>query len=191
MKTKLLILLLSFSSFYSYSLHARDVAGIDVAENISFSEQSTKLKLNGVGIRTKFIFDIYIGSLYLGKKSNNPKEIYTMHGEKRISMHILYDEIGKPKLIDGWNAGFENNLSSNDLSRFKQQIDQFNSLFVTVQKGDVIHLDFTPTTGTHVVINDKIMGLVEGDAFFSALLKIWLGNEPVDSDLKEAMLGSK
>ena len=189
MDHKYIALLLSLT--LSIPAQAKEVAGIDVAENISFSEQSTKLKLNGAGIRTKFIFDIYIGSLYLRKKSNNPKEIYTMHGEKRISMHFLYDEIEKPKLIDGWNSGFENNLSSNDLSSFKQQIDQFNSLFVTVQKGDVINLDFTPTTGTHVVLNDKIMGLVEGDAFFSALLKIWLGKEPVDSDLKEAMLGSK
>lgn len=189
MKTKLLILLLSLSSFYSYSLHAREVAGIDIAENISFSEQSTKLKLNGVGIRTKFIFDIYIGSLYLGEKSNKPEEIYTMHGEKRISMHFLYDEIEKAKLVTGWNTGFENNLSSNDLTKFKQQIDQFNNLFVMAKKNDVINLNFTPTTGTHVVINGNILGLVEGDDFFIALLKIWLGAKPADSDLKQAMLG--
>ena len=189
MDLKFIILLLSLT--FSIPVQAKEVAGIDIAENISFSEQSTKLTLNGAGIRTKFIFDIYIGSLYLGKKSNNPKEIYTMHGEKRISMHFLYDEIEKAKLVSGWNAGFENNLSSNELTKFKQQIDQFNNLFVTVKKGDVIHLNFTPTTGTHVVINDKVMGLVEGDAFFTALLKIWLGEEPADSDLKEAMLGAE
>lgn len=188
MNLKFITLLLSL--IFSISVQAKEVAGIDVAENISFSEQSSKLKLNGAGIRTKFIFDIYIGSLYLGKKSTNPKKIYTMHGEKRISMHFLYDEIEKAKLVSGWNAGFENNLSSNELTKFKQQIDQFNNLFVTVKKGDVINLNFTPTTGTHVVINGNILGLVEGDEFFIALLKIWLGAEPADSDLKQAMLGT-
>lgn len=187
MNLKFLTLFLSL--IFSIPLQAKQVEGIDIAEIISFSDQSSKLKLNGAGIRTKFIFDIYIGSLYLEKKSNKPKEIYKMHGEKRISMHFLYDEVSKQKLVNGWNNGFKNNLNSNELSKFKQQINQFNKLFITVKKGDVIHLNFTPTTGTHVVINNKTMGLIEGDAFFTALLKIWLGKDPADSNLKKAMLG--
>lgn len=37
-------------------------------------------------------------------------------------------------------------------------------------------------------LNHKTLGLVEGDDFFIALLKIWLSDEPVDSDLKNEML---
>ena len=187
MKFKLLVLLLSISSF---SLHAKEVSGVNIPESISFSDQSTKLVLNGVGMRTKFVFDIYIGSLYLEKKSTTSDAIYKLAGEKRISMHFLYNEIEKEKLVSGWSAGFENNLTDEELTKFKSQIDQFNSLFVTVKKGDVININFTPTTGTQVVKNNKALGLIEGDAFFVALLKIWLGEEPADSDLKEAMLGS-
>ena len=76
------------------------------------------------------------------------------------------------------------------LTKFKAQIEQFNSFFVTVKKGDVINLNFIPTTGTKVIINNKNVGIVEGDMFFTALLKIWLGDEPADSGLKKAMLGS-
>lgn len=186
-------LIFSFLLFFllSLSLQAKDVAGINIPESISFSDQSTKLVLNGAGIRSKFVFDIYVGSLYLEKKLTNAKDIYALAGEKRISMHFLYDEIEKEKLVAGWNTGFENNLSEQERVSFKSQIKQFNDLFVTVKKGDVINLNFTPTTGTHVVMNGKIMGLVEGDAFFTALLKIWLGEEPADSDLKEAMLGNE
>lgn len=189
MKLKLLVLLLSLSSFYPISSHAREVAGINIAETISFSDQSTKLKLNGAGIRTKFIFDIYVGSLYLEKKVLTEKAAYDLAGEKRVSMHFLYDEVNKEKLVNGWNGGFENNLSKSDVLKFKNQITQFNKLFITVKKGDVINLDFVPTTGTKVVINNKIMGLVEGDNFFTALLKIWLGEDPADDELKDAMLG--
>lgn len=98
-----------------------------------------KLILNSASIRTKYIFDIYISSLYLEKS----------------------------------------------------QIEQFNSFFVSVKKGDVINLNFIPTTGTEVIINDKSAGLVEDDIFFTALLKIWLGDEPADSNLKKAMLDSE
>ena len=188
MKLTFLLLLLSIASF---SLHAKEVAGINIPEHISFSDQSTKLILNGAGIRTKFFFDIYVGSLYLENKSKSAKDIYNLAGEKRISMHFLYDEIEKAKLVAGWNAGFENNLNNEDRTKFKSQIDQFNGLFVAVKKGDFINLNFTPTTGTHIVMNGKVMGLVEGDDFFTAILKIWLGEEPTDSDLKEAMLGTE
>lgn len=188
MNYKITLLLLSFASFSSFSLQAKEIAEVNIPETISLSDQSTKLILNGTGIRTKFIFDIYIGSLYLEKKAHTPKEVYNMHGEKRISMHFLYSEVDKEKLVKGWNEGFENNLSKKELAKFKTQINQFNNLFVTVKKGDVINLNFTPTTGTQVVINNKVKGLVEGDDFFVALLKIWLGEEPADSDLKEAML---
>ena len=188
---KLLLLLLSISSLYPFLLQAKEVAGINIPDTISFSDQSTKLRLNGAGIRTKFIFDIYVGSLYLETKQESAKGVYEAQGEKRISMHFLYDEVSKEKLVNGWNDGFENNNSEEQLAKIKNQIDQFNSLFVTVKKGDIINLDFIPTTGTQVVINGKTMGLVEGDDFFTVLLKIWLGEEPADSDLKDAMLGNK
>lgn len=189
MKPLFLAFLCSISSI---SIQAQTVADIDIADTVSHSNQSTKLVLNGAGIRTKFIFDIYIGSLYLEKKliNTNADAIYNATGEKRISMYFLYNEISKEKLVNGWNDGFKNNLSDEELIKFKNNINQFNSLFVAVKKGDVINLNFIPTTGTSVVINGKSMGSIEGDDFFIALLKLWLGDEPADSDLKQAMLGS-
>jgi len=104
-------------------------------------------------------------------------------------MHFLYDEVSKDKLVNGWNDGFENNHTSEELLKLKTRIAQFNDLFITVKEGDVINLDFIPNKGTSVIINNKTMGLVKGDDFFVAVLKIWLGDEPADSDLKEGMLG--
>lgn len=134
MKLKFVILLLFISSFYPLSSQAKEVAGIQIPETISFSDQSTKLKLNGAGIRTKFIFDIYIGSLYLEKPAYTAKEVYSMPGEKRISMHFLYKEVNKEKLINGWNDGFNQNLTADELNKFKNKINQFNNLFITVKK---------------------------------------------------------
>jgi len=189
MKPGFLFILLSVTISYPFSLQAKEVARVNISETISFSDQSTKLILNGAGIRTKFIFDIYVGSLYLEKKASSAKEIYILHGEKRISMHFLYNEVSKEKLVNGWNEGFENNHTSEELVKLKDRITQFNNLFVSVKKGDVINLDFIPTTGTSITIKGKSMGLIKGDDFFIAILKIWLGEDPADGDLKEAMLG--
>ena len=183
------ILFLLISLLLPLSTQAKTIADINIPESVSHSEQSTKLILNGAGIRTKFIFDIYIGSLYLEKKQNTGKAIYSSPGEKRISMHFLYDEIKKEKLVSGWNEGFENNNTSETLENHKNQINQFNNFFDDIKKGDVVNINFIPTTGTRVIINNKSKGLIKGDDFFVILLKIWLGEEPADEDLKEAMLG--
>jgi hypothetical protein len=56
-------------------------------------------------------------------------------------------------------------------------------------KGDVITLDYIPDDSTTVRINGTEKGKVPGADFNRALLEVWLGEEPVDSDLKRALLG--
>jgi hypothetical protein len=65
---------------------------------------------------------------------------------------------------------------------------QFNQLMRTMRQGDVIDLDFLPEEGTQVRFNGELQGLIEGADFYATLLQVWLGNNPVDSDLKRALL---
>jgi len=41
---------------------------------------------------------------------------------------------------------------------------------------------------TQVQINGELKGSIAGADFNRALLKVWLGDEPADTDLKQAML---
>jgi hypothetical protein len=51
-------------------------------------------------------------------------------------------------------------------------------------------LDFVPGTGTRVLVDGAAKGKpIAGDEFYKGLLRIWLGDKPVDGDLKKAMLG--
>ncbi|MBK9022295.1 MAG: chalcone isomerase family protein [Sulfuritalea sp.] len=60
-------------------------------------------------------------------------------------------------------------------------------------KGAVIHFDWLPEVGggvTRLTINDEKKGEdIPGEDFFRAVLKIWLGEQPVQGDLKEGLLG--
>jgi len=38
-------------------------------------------------------------------------------------------------------------------------------------------------------MNGEVKGVIAGADFYTALLDVWLGDEPADEDLKEAMLG--
>ena len=49
--------------------------------------------------------------------------------------------------------------------------------------------DYLPGTGTQISLNGRLLGTIAGVDFNRALLRIWLGNVPVQADLKKAMLG--
>ncbi len=172
----------------SSSAGAKNVAGVDIPESVTL-ENGALVKLNGAGIRSKFFFKIYAAGLYLTALSSKPEQIYSMPGGKRIFMQFIYDGVSKEKLVDGWNNGFEKNLSKTQLNNLSEEIEQFNNVFTEAKKNDQIVLDFIPEVGTEVRINNTLKVSIKGSEFYSALLKIWLGKEPADSDLKEALLG--
>lgn len=167
-----------------------ELGGVMVQESI-LTDDGAKLQLNGAGIREKFFFDIYVAALYLEQPGTGPQAVIVPEARKRVMMHFLYSKVDREKLVDAWNEGFEDNLSAEKRAPLQQRIDQFNAMFEDAVKGDIILLDYTPGQGTRVVINSTDKGIVPGKDFNDALLSIWLGDEPVTSDLKEALLKGK
>jgi long-chain acyl-CoA synthetase len=43
--------------------------------------------------------------------------------------------------------------------------------------------------GTVILLNGAPKATIPGDAFNAALTKVWLGDKPVQADLKKALLG--
>lgn len=172
--------------FFTSPAVGLEIAGVTIPESLK-----SDLQLNGAGIRSKFFFKIYIAELYLEHPSTDVDAILDTPGRKRMTMHILYDKVDKEKLIDGWNAGFTSNLSSEEIKSLSDRIKQFNELFIDVHEGEEIILDYQPDRGTTVSIAGNNKGIVEGADFNRALLSIWLGKEPVGEDLRDALLGKK
>ncbi len=53
----------------------------------------------------------------------------------------------------------------------------------------MLDLDWVPGVGTQNFLNGKPIGEVTQDVtFYNAVLKIWLGEKPVDSSLKPKLL---
>ncbi len=161
-----------------------EIEGVSIPDSVD-----SGLQLNGAGIRSKFFFKIYIAELYLEKPSHNAEEILGSDGRKRMTMHILYDEVSREKLVDGWNDGFEENLGTDELQALEPRIQAFNGMFTDVHEGETIVLDYSPEKGTEVIIAGKLKGSIAGADFNRALLSIWLGKNPVGDDLRDELLG--
>jgi hypothetical protein len=56
--------------------------------------------------------------------------------------------------------------------------------------GLAINLDWVPGSGTQVNIGGQPPGKpIAGEDFYLALLRIWLGDNPISGDLKRSLLG--
>lgn len=186
-KYLLFIIVIQLAAGLFAPVHARDVAKVDIAETATVADQ--QLTLNGAGIRRKFFFKIYVGALYLKSPLSTAMQVLDDPGPKRVRMHFLYDEVTSKKLADGWQEGFQNNLTDAEMAAMQSRLMQFNLLFTDMHKGDNIDIDFIPAAGVSVTINGQHKGDISGKDFNRALLSVWLGKEPADSSLKEAMLG--
>lgn len=171
-------------------VYAREFNRINVPEEALLEVGHEKVALNGVGMRTKFVFDVYVGALYLESPAKTREQVMSQNGANRVLMHFVYDEVSGEKLVSAWNQGFEDNLTDEQLSHLGSRIKTFNAMFGTVHAGDIVLLDYLPEKGTRVTIKDEVKGVIEGRDFNQALLNIWLGDEPADDDLKAAMLNN-
>ena len=179
-----LILLLSAAG-----LCAREVGGVELPGQVRVEGSDVPLVLNGAGVRRKFFFSIYVGALYLPRRTSDAAEAMSMPGPKRVSMTFTYHEIPAKKLAAAWREGFEENLDPPEWQHFGTSIRRFWSLFPTLRKGDVVTIDQSPEHGVVVRLNGRKLGRIGEPGFMSVLLRIWLGRAPVTDSLKRAMLG--
>jgi hypothetical protein len=191
MRKSILLLLLTL---FVCSAHAREIAGVTIAETTVVPGVVEPLNLNGVAIRSKFFFKIYIAALYVTETSHDANILLVSSSARRMMMHMLYNEVEKEKLTRAWTEGFEKNLPAALFAAIKPRLERFNDMFSTLHKDDVALIDFVPGVGTRVTIrgaggHEEVRGVIEGADFYRAVLSVWIGDEPATEDLKAGVLG--
>jgi len=172
--------------FASVALLALEVGGVKLPETVSVDGKT--LKLNGAGIRKKAIFKVYVASLYVETPSKDATAIVGANEVKSMRLHMLRDVEG-PKISGAIAEGFENN-SKAALPQLKARLDQLAKMIPDVKPDDEIDLTWLPDKGTLVTVRGTNTGTIEGRDFADALFAVWLGPNPVQDDLKTALLGS-
>jgi len=168
----------------------KDIAGIKLDNPVEVA--GSKLALNGAGVRYKAVFPVYVAGLYLSQKAGTPEEVLAAPGPKRISITMLRS-IDSAELGKLFTRGVEDNAPRGEMSKLVPGLLRMGQIFSdqkTLSKGDNFVIDWIPGTGTVITVKGKPQGEpFKEPEFFNALLKIWLGPNPADWKLKDAMLG--
>ena len=176
------------------SAWSQAVTVADVKYEPTLALGDSTVQLNGAGVRYKAVFKVYTAGLYLEKKASTPQEVASQRGPKRLSITMLR-EIDSTELGKLFSRGMEDNMDRAAFSRIVPGVLRMSQIFSEHKKlmaGEQFVVDWLPGTGTQVTVK----GVPQGEPFkepefFNALLGIWLGSQPADWKLKDALLGKE
>jgi hypothetical protein len=163
---------------------AKDVAGVNVPDTVTVEGKT--LKLNGAGMRKKFVIKVYVGALYLETPSTDANAIVSSEQVKYVRMHFVRD-VGRDKILEAFKEGFEKN-SKDKAAALSAQLDQIAPSISDLKDGTDLVVTYVPGKGSALSQAGGKELLVPGKDFGDALFRNWLGAHPADDDLKEAML---
>ncbi len=179
-------LILCLLVFLSSPLGAAELAGVKMGDSLKAGEET--LVLNGLGLRKKAIFKIYVGGLYLPAKQSDAGKIFAADAARRMVMHVVYKGLSKEQLADGWTDCLEANTPSAS-SEVKKGFDTLNGWMEEVKKGGRLAFTYAPGSGTEVEVKGGSKGTIAGKPFADALFACWIGDKPATEDLKDGLLG--
>ena len=171
--------------FVSASASAREIAGVDVPESVTVEGKT--LKLNGAGMRKKFIIKVYVGALYLEANSTDAAAILSADSVRQVRMTFLRS-VDKEKIVGAYKEGFEKN-SKDKAAALQGGLDKIAAaLPAEVKSGQEMWVTYVPSKGTTIAVKDGPSVTIPGKDFGDALLRNWLGPEPADAGLKKELL---
>ena len=168
---------------------AAEIAGVKFDDSASLGGKS--LVLNGVGLRSILFFKAYVAGLYVPEKSKSPATLLAHKGPRRIALKMLM-ELSAERMTKAFIEGIEKNHSEAQLAAMKQQIEQLTATMAaigTAKSGDTVDLDFVDGA-TRIALNGQVKGQpIAGEDFYTAVMRIYVGDNPADRSLKEGLLG--
>ena len=164
---------------------ARELAGATMPDTLAAAGQT--LKLNGMGLRKKAVFKVYVGGLYLASPSADAGAILAADAPKALRMHFLRS-VDRGKLVETFREGFEANAPGKAAAQ-KAGVDKLLATVADVKDGSVTTYTYVPGTGTVVNRDGKDVATIEGKEFSEVLFSLWLGPKPPSEDLKKGLLG--
>lgn len=178
----------SMALLLSLTVGAAEVGGVKLDDKASLGDKD--LVLNGAGIRTRMMFKVYVASLYLPAKAANLAGVLAA-SPRRVQLNLLRD-LSADDLAGALAEGIKETSSAEQAGAVKAQTDQLLSVIKSVgqaKTGDVMTLDFVGGE-TRISFNGQAKGVIAGEPFNAALMRIWLADKPVQANLRNAMLGT-
>jgi hypothetical protein len=191
MRMTLVVVLAASLATPALALTAEQVS--EPASGVKFDTEIGDLRLLGTGLRTKTFLKVkvYAVGLYVDPKalaehkgktdtSELLKALVWGDSRREIRMKFIRDGIAA-KTIRG---AFEESLGGTDASLR----ERFLANFGDVKTGDEYVFRWLPGGTLETTVAGQAKAAIADKAFASAVFAIWLGNKPIQADIKRGLV---
>jgi hypothetical protein len=173
----------------AFAAQGAEVSGVRLDDKAQV--ESTELMLNGAGLRKRFVFSVYVLALYLPEKKTDAAAVLRLAGPKRALITMQRD-VSAEQFTEALLDGLRPNVSEAEYKALEPRLKQLMDLIAEIKeakKGSTIAIDWSGSA-TRLAFNGSPVGKpIPGEDLYRALLRIWIGDKPVQEDLKKALLG--
>ena len=149
------------------------------------------LSVNGTGLREVYIVKTWVAALYTPGPVRSAQALIADPGPRRLAISLLAD-VSIDRIARGILDAIRRNHDPLLLASIDAQIKAFVATLRAIgptQKGDRLTLDLAEGS-TRVSFNDMTVGEpIAGLLFRDALLRAFVGAQPIDVDLQRGLLG--
>lgn len=176
---------------FASSASALELRGVRLPERIVLD--STQLVLNGAGVLVESSMDRFVVGLYLTRLQSRIDSVLADKGRKRIVVSVLRPTAAA-RLIEMLSEAISANHSEAEVESIRVPLDELYAVLGRLgmaRAGAALALDYVPGAGTQVVLPEGVRGgIIRGAELYQAVLRAWLGADPVDRALRGALLGA-
>ena len=172
-------------------LMALTIDGYEIPQIIPATSQHAELKLNGASMRILYgVVDTYIGKLYVENPATDADVLIAADEYKRMVFKVVLKRVSGRRIAKAMYDALQLNVTREEAmlleARLQQLVDMFDS---SLKKGQESYLEWVPAEGSRIVINGKVKGIIPGKDLYDAIMKIWIGDNPVGNTFKRHVLG--
>ena len=182
------IIIKIFTTFFIFGIFLTSPS-FGAAAPVQIEYQGNTITKNGQGTRIIFFMKVYEGSLYLETKNSNAQEIITMDSPMAIRIDVTSEMVTAEAMKKALSEGLKKSTGNNTDLINKEIIQLSSSFNSAVSSGDHYEFIYLPDLGTHVLKNSELVELIKGIEFKKAFFGIFLSDDPIQKNLKKAMLG--
>lgn len=169
--------------------HAVEVEGVHFDDTVALG--GATLSVNGTGLREVYIVKTWVAALYTPGPVRSAQALIADPGPRRLAISLLAD-VSIDRIARGILDAIRRNHDPLLLASIDAQIKAFVATLRAIgptQKGDRLTLDLAEGS-TRVSFNDMMVGEpIAGLLFRDALLRAFVGAQPIDFDLQRGLLG--
>jgi hypothetical protein len=182
---------LFFIMLFPLSANALTIGGYDIPQVIPATSQHAELKLNGASMRILYgVVDTYIGKLYVEHPLTDANKLIAANEYKRMVFQIVMKRISGRRIAKAMYEALQLNVTPEEATHLEQRLQLLVTMFdSSLKKGQESYVEWVPEQGTRVVLSGDVKGIIPGKDLYDAIMRIWIGENPVGSTFKRQVLG--